>query len=97
MPAKATLQRVSKELWMILALLFNGILVLTGVQVKRSLRPLSKMQREISALRDGQQNGLNGDYPQEISPLVNDHNALLFHDQELLEPARHHAGTYPTH
>ncbi|EGQ9322673.1 ATP-binding protein [Vibrio cholerae] len=91
-PLKATLQRVSKELWMILALLFSGILVLTGVQVTWSLRPLSKMQRELSALRDGQQNALNGDYPQEISPLVNDLNALLFHYQELLERARHHAG-----
>lgn len=61
------------------------------------LRPLSKMQRELSALRDGQQNALNGDYPQEISPLVNDLNALLFHYQELLERARHHAGNLSTH
>lgn len=91
-PLKATLQRVSKELWMILGLLFSGILILTGAQVTWSLSPLSKMQRELAALRNGQQNSVNGDYPKEISPLVNDLNAILFHYQELLERARHHAG-----
>lgn len=91
-PLKLTLQNVRKELWIILGLLFTGVLVLIGAQVTWSLRPLSKVQRELAALRNGQQNCVNGDYPKDLSPLVHDLNALLFHYQELLERARHHAG-----
>ena len=43
-------------------------------------------------LRKGEQQGLSNNYPKEVSPLVSDLNALLFHYQELLERARNHAG-----
>ena len=32
------------------------------------------------------------EYPKEVAPVVSDLNALVFHYQELLERARHHAG-----
>ena len=73
-------------------LLFVGVLMLIGIQVSWSLLPLSKMQRELVMLRKGEQQGLSDNYPKEVSPLVSDLNALLFHYQELLERARNHAG-----
>lgn len=73
-------------------LLFVGVLLLIGIQVSWSLLPLSKMQRELVMLRKGEQQGLSDNYPKEVSPLVSDLNALLFHYQELLERARNHAG-----
>ena len=66
--------------------------ILIGIQVSWSLLPLNKMQRELAMLRKGEQQGLSDSYPKEVSPLVSDLNALLFHYQELLERARHHAG-----
>ncbi|ATC57404.1 ATP-binding protein [Vibrio anguillarum] len=91
-PLQDTLNSVINQLWMILGLLFSGVLVLIGLQVSWSLRPLGKMQKELAALRKGQQASLSDEYPKEVFPLVNDLNALLFHYQELLERARNHAG-----
>ena len=91
-PLEKTLQQLTGQLWVILGLLFSGILFLIGIQVSWSLRPLVKMQSELAMLRKGEQKSLSLHYPQEISPLVSDLNALLFHYQELLERARNHAG-----
>ncbi|MGF1694089.1 ATP-binding protein [Vibrio lamellibrachiae] len=91
-PLKATLSHLTGQLWLILGLLFSGILILIGLQVGWSLRPLGKMQRELAALRAGKQNQLAEEYPKEVYPLVSDLNALLFHYQELLERARNHGG-----
>lgn len=91
-PIKATLKELIGQLWIILGTLFTGVLILIGLQVSWSLRPLNKMHRELVELRKGHQSGLDEEYPREISPLVNDLNALLFHYQELLERARNHAG-----
>ncbi|EEX41466.1 ATP-binding protein [Vibrio furnissii] len=91
-PIMATLNQVVSQLWVILGMLFIGVLVLISAQISWSLWPLGKMQKELVALRKGEQSGLDETYPKEISPLVNDLNALLFHYQELLERARNHAG-----
>lgn len=91
-PVTNTLQQINQQLWLILGLLFIGILILIAVQVSWSLWPLAKMHRELQALRSGEQSSLDGLYPKEVTPLIHDLNALLFHYQELLKRARHHAG-----
>jgi len=91
-PLENTLHDLMGQLWIVLGLLFTGILVLIGLQVTWSLRPLGKMQKELSLLKLGKQDSLKGDYPKEIQPLLSDLNALLFHYQELLARARNHAG-----
>jgi signal transduction histidine kinase len=91
-PIMESLSHLTQQLWIILSLLFTGVLVLIGLQVGWSLRPLGKMQRELAALKAGQQDQLTEEYPQEVYPLVSDLNALLFHYQELLERARNHGG-----
>ena len=91
-PLESTLAELTGQVWLILMLLFVGVLMLIGIQVSWSLLPLSKMQRELVMLRKGEQQGLSDNYPKEVSPLVSDLNALLFHYQELLERARNHAG-----
>lgn len=91
-PLESTLHKLTGQVWIILGLLFIGVLLLIGIQVSWSLLPLNKMQRELAMLRKGEQQVLSSNYPKEISPLVSDLNALLFHYQELLERARNHAG-----
>ena len=91
-PLESTLHDLTGQVWIILSLLFVGVLLLIGIQVSWSLLPLNKMQRELVMLRKGEQQGLSDTYPKEVSPLVSDLNALLFHYQELLERARNHAG-----
>lgn len=91
-PVEKTLQQLTGQVWLILGSLFAGILILIRVQVGWSLRPLNKMQRELALLKSGEQSALDETYPREVSPLVQDLNALVFHYQELLERARNHAG-----
>lgn len=91
-PIEDTVQNLMGELWVILALLYFGVLAVILIQIAWSLSPLTKMHKELSELRNGDKTSLSGDYPKDISPLVSDLNALLFHYQELLERARHHAG-----
>ncbi|WP_394152060.1 ATP-binding protein [Vibrio maritimus] len=91
-PIDDTLESLTGELWLILGVMVLGILALIVGQVSWSLRPLGKMQRELKRLRTAEQHSLDEQYPKEIAPLVKDLNALLFHYQELLERARHHAG-----
>ncbi|EGU30940.1 ATP-binding protein [Vibrio scophthalmi] len=91
-PIEDTVQKLMGELWVILVLLYLGVLAVILIQIAWSLSPLTKMHKELSELRSGYKTSLSGDYPKDISPLVYDLNALLFHYQELLERARHHAG-----
>ncbi|KGK08632.1 ATP-binding protein [Vibrio navarrensis] len=91
-PVKETLRQLTKQLWMILGLLLFGVMSVIGMQIAWSFRPLNKLQQELKALKSGQQDQLQESYPAEVAPLIKDLNALLFHYQELLQRARHHAG-----
>ncbi|MGF1688164.1 ATP-binding protein [Photobacterium japonica] len=87
-----TLQKLTHSLWLILALLAGGTLLLIWLQITWSLLPLKGLRNKLKQVRDGELSELTGTYPAEIRPVVDDLNALLFHYQELLERARHHAG-----
>ncbi|PFG55960.1 signal transduction histidine kinase [Vibrio sp. ES.051] len=91
-PIKNTLQTLVGQLWLILGLLFAGVLTVILLQIAWSLSPLTKLQKELAELKSGNKKSLEETYPKEISPLIVDLNALLFHYQELLERARNHAG-----
>nr|WP_321458822.1 ATP-binding protein [uncultured Vibrio sp.] len=91
-PITNTLQTLIGQLWLILGLLFAGVLTVILVQIAWSLSPLTKLQKELAELKSGNKTSLEETYPKEISPLISDLNALLFHYQELLERARNHAG-----
>ncbi|WP_394144093.1 ATP-binding protein [Vibrio atypicus] len=91
-PIEDTVAKLMGQLWIILALLYVGVLFIIMIQIQWSLSPLTKMHKELSQMRSGEKECLDGDYPREVSPVVTDLNALLFHYQELLERARHHAG-----
>ncbi|YCO05458.1 ATP-binding protein [Vibrio sp. VNB-15] len=91
-PIEHTIQSLTGQLWIILGLLFAGVLAVILLQIAWSLSPLTKLQRELAELKAGNKKGLEEEYPKEVSPLISDLNALLFHYQELLERARNHAG-----
>lgn len=91
-PIEETLNKLIEWLMLIQFILFIGLLSFTFVQVNWSLRPLNKLKKELNTLEKGDQKALSNDYPKEITPLITDLNALLFHYQELLERARNHAG-----
>lgn len=56
------------------------------------LRPLRRVRADLAKVREGEIEQLAGDYPSEIEPLVDDLNALINSNREIVERARHHVG-----
>lgn len=69
-----------------------GLLVAGMVQLRSILAPFRQLQSRLGAVRDGREKRLEGDYPSEVAPLVNDLNALLDHRAQLVERAISKAG-----
>ncbi len=88
----AELRRFDMLLAVALGLLVVGITVAVLLQVGYGLRPLRAMQADLDAVRDGQRSRLSGSYPREVAPLAAAINAVLNHDDVLIERARTHVG-----
>jgi signal transduction histidine kinase len=56
------------------------------------LRPLFELQREVAAVRRGAADRVAGAYPTELTPLAEELNALMAHNQEVVERQRTHVG-----
>jgi len=76
------------------------ILVLTALafiaigftQIRRGLSPFDELRRRLAKVRDGRSRRLDGTYPTEVAPLVNDLNALLEHREGIVARALAKAG-----
>lgn len=76
-----------------LALLAAGLAVAAVLQVRLGLRPLDRLRAALGSLRlEGGPSRLEGEFPREVEPLVDDLNALIRHNADLLERARTQAG-----
>ncbi len=75
-----------------LLLLGVGLVGAVVVQVMVGLTPLFAMGREIAAVRKGKAQRLAGPYPSELAPVATELNALLDHNQEVVERQRTHVG-----
>jgi signal transduction histidine kinase len=69
-----------------------AFLVAVYLQVGFGLRPLASLRREIAAIRGGQADRLTEAFPVEIAPVVEEVNALIDHNRQLLVRARNEAG-----
>lgn len=75
-----------------LGVLALGLIVAAVVQVGVGLAPLGRMRAALGAVRDGHTRRLEGDYPLEVQPLVDELNSQLAHDEAMVERARTQAG-----
>ena len=75
-----------------LALLATGLMAIVVAQVHFGLAPLRRLGRAMTRLRGGEVDRVAGEYPSEIRPLVEDLNAVLGENRELLDRARAQAG-----
>ena len=60
--------------------------------VRFGLRPLRQVRDALKRLERGEKASLEGEYPEEIAPLVDDLNTLLRSNREIVERARTHVG-----
>ena len=89
--AEATQRFTAVLAWSWLALL---LLLVAGalLQVTLGLAPLPRLHRALTALRDGRAQRLEGQYPNEVQPLVDDFNGVLDRQAQMLQRARAQAG-----
>ncbi len=64
----------------------------TLFQVRFGLRPLARISGSLAAMRSGNAERLEGEFPREIAPLARELNALLESNREIVERARTHVG-----
>ena len=62
------------------------------VEVGRGLAPLSRLRARLVDVRDGRERRIDGDYPAEVQPLVDDLNALLEQRERAVQRASAKAG-----
>jgi signal transduction histidine kinase len=70
-----------------LAFLLGGLL-----QIRRGLSPVRQLRGRLSALRSGSAERVDGRYPSEVQPLVDDLNALLTYREAAVQRALSKAG-----
>ncbi|HQN52752.1 MAG TPA: sensor histidine kinase, partial [Phenylobacterium sp.] len=73
-------------------LLGVGLMAAVVIQVRVGLNPLFALRREIARVRRGSAERVVGAYPSELTPLADELNALMAHNQEVVERQRTHVG-----
>ncbi len=80
------------HLWMALGILGVGLSFAALMQVVVGLAPLRTMQDALGRVRHGDARNMEGTFPSEIMPLVNEFNTVLAQNAEVVERARTQAG-----
>ena len=71
----------------------GGLLILAVIlQVRVGLKPLFDLRREVMQVRTGKAERVAGRYPAELEPLAQELNALVSHNQEVVDRQRTHVG-----
>ena len=79
-------------LWLTLGLLGAGLALVAVFQVVIALAPLRRLQGALAAVRNGGTTRLEGHFPQEVQPLVEEFNSVLAQNAEVIGRARTQAG-----
>ena len=91
-PIDADADRFGRITALALLILGGGLILAVVVQVRVGLAPLFQLRREVASVRRGKAERLVRAYPEELEPLAVELNALLAHNQEVVERQRTHVG-----
>ncbi len=86
------LQRFTQMLLMALGMLALGLALAVAVQLQLALRPLKLLRVRLASVRSGAVAKLEGTFPQELQPLVNEFNHVLQENADIVQRARTQAG-----
>ncbi len=85
-------ERFQGVLWLALGLLGTGLALAASVQVLIGLAPLNRLRDALGRVRNGEAQRMEGAFPLEIMPLVEEFNTVLAQNSEVVERARTHTG-----
>ncbi len=80
------------SLWLALAVLAAGLVVAAGVQVWVGLAPLRTLRQALGQIHSGKTQRLEGQFPMEVTPLIDEFNQVLAQNAQVVARARTHAG-----
>ena len=86
------IRRFNGMLWLALGMLGGGLALAAVIQVLIALAPLSRLHCALAAVRSGKKQALEGQFPGEVQPLVDEFNIVLTQNAEVVERARTQAG-----
>jgi signal transduction histidine kinase len=69
-----------------------ALVVSSAVQLRYGLKPLRALQEGVGAIRRGDAERIEGDFPQDISPLASELNLLIAANRDVVERARTQVG-----
>ena len=75
-----------------LVFLASALILSTVLQVRFGLRPLRRLGAGVAAIRRGDAERIEGQFPRDIAPLANELNLLIAANREIVERARTHVG-----
>lgn len=81
-----------RSLYIALAVFGVGSLIVNGGAILFGLRPLDRARRALEKIRRGQAERLEGEFPREVLPLVNEINALIESNRRIVDRARMQVG-----
>ncbi len=89
---EAAQQRFDLTLAASLAVLGLALAAAAGAQLALGLAPLRRLQRAVQQVRAGDAQQLEGEFPAELHPLVQDFNGVLLQNEQVVQRARQTAG-----
>jgi signal transduction histidine kinase len=87
-----TIQNFKTALWTAFALLACVLGVTTIFQTRFGLLPLSRLSNQISSIRRGLNDHVEGEFPDDIAPVAGEINLLIDSNRDILERARTQVG-----
>ncbi|MCK6406579.1 MAG: sensor histidine kinase [Rhodocyclaceae bacterium] len=84
--------RFQGVLWLSLGVLVAGLALAVLMQVVIGLAPLRALRQGLEMIGKGEAQRIEGDYPAEVAPLVDEFNSVLAQNATIVERARTQAG-----
>lgn len=84
--------RFQGVLWLSLGVLAAGLALAALTQVVVGLAPLGRLKRGLAEIGEGRAQRIEGDYPAEVAPLVEEFNSVLAQNAAIVARARTQAG-----
>ena len=89
---RAAIEGFNTTLALSLVVLGVGLFAAVVIQVRYGLSPMRRLRRALADVRAGSTARLVGRFPDEVTPLADELNALLDHNAAVVERARTHTG-----
>jgi len=89
---EAQISRFEFDLVITFAVLALALVVSAAAQLRYGLKPLWQLQEGVAAIRRGEAEKIEGDFPQDLAPLASELNLLIDANRDVVERARTQVG-----